>query len=165
MRTSHTYSGCGSTNHTLHTTHFSRRKAAQALLLFRKYIVTHFKLASCYQYRPIQYISEQLLGLAHQCQVPVSIGHFFRFLRRPNVSKKRVERVLNFFYSRPNFDPPTLTHRRVCPTSSSSRGGTHSLTGERGGVPRQTLLYSVYTVPGTVCTGTLCFKVNDIVLS
>jgi hypothetical protein len=45
--------------------------------------------------------------------------------------KHRVDIVLGFFSSRPNWDPHPLTRRRMClPPSLASGGGTHSLTGE-----------------------------------
>jgi hypothetical protein len=44
----------------------------------------------------------------------------------------RVERVLGFFSSRPNWDPQPLTPRRVCPSLA------HSLAGEGVGVPIRT---------------------------
>jgi hypothetical protein len=60
--------------------------------------------------------------------------------------KYRLDRVLGFFSSRPNWDPHPHTCRRVCPPFGSG-GGTHSL--EREGVrgyqiPKrgQTLCYS-----------------------
>ncbi len=50
----------------------------------------------------------------------------------------RVDRVLGFFSSRPHWDPPPPTRRRVCPLPSllgSGVGKTHSLGGDGVGGP------------------------------
>jgi hypothetical protein len=49
----------------------------------------------------------------------------------------RVERVLGFFSSRQEWDPPTPSPAGECiPSACGSRGGTHSLAGEGVGKPQ-----------------------------
>jgi hypothetical protein len=62
----------------------------------------------------------------------------------------RVDILLGFFSSRPNWDPPPpYPQGIVFPLLWYRKGGTHSLAGERGGVPipmrEQALWYSRYT--------------------
>jgi hypothetical protein len=65
--------------------------------------------------------------------------------------QQREDRVLGFFFSRMNWDPPPPSPAGECvpPFGSGGGGGAHSLAGEGGGVPirtrGQTLWYSRYT--------------------
>jgi len=63
----------------------------------------------------------------------------------------KVDRVLGFFSSRPNWDPLYPTHRQASVPLSFGSGGTHSIAGEGVGAPirkrGQTLLYLGFVGP------------------
>ncbi len=64
-----------------------------------------------------------------------------------NSLRHRVDRVLGFFSSLPNWDPPTHSSPGECVPLPLVKGGTHSLAGEWGVPIRtrgQTLCYSRY---------------------